>query len=95
MTTLVIWIGYAAGTLTTLAFLPQVLHTWKTKRAEDLHIGTLVSFTVGIALWLVYGIVRQDAPVFLANAVTLALQLAIIALKLKYAKAGRRGTGRG
>lgn len=89
MTTLVIWIGYAAGTLTTLAFLPQVLHTWKTKRAEDLHIGTLVSFTVGIALWLIYGIARRDVPILLANAVTLALQVAIIVLKLKYARAGR------
>jgi len=90
MTTLVIWIGYAAGTLTTLAFLPQVLHTWKTKRAEDLHIGTLVSFTVGITLWLIYGIVRHDVPILLANAVTLALQLAILFLKMKYARAGRR-----
>jgi len=90
MTTLVIWIGYAAGTLTTLAFLPQVLHTWKTKSADDLHIGTLVIFAAGVALWLIYGIVRRDAPILLANAVTLALQVAIIFLKMKYALAGRR-----
>ncbi len=89
MTALVIWTGCAAGTLTTLAFLPQVLHTWKTKRAEDLHIGTLVSFTAGIALWLIYGIARRDAPIILANGVTLALQVAIIVLKLRYARAGK------
>jgi MtN3 and saliva related transmembrane protein len=94
MTTVVTWVGYAAGTLTTLAFLPQVRHVWKTKSAEDLHIGTLVSFTVGITLWLIYGIAVKQMPVILANAVTLALQVAIIFLKLRYARAGRT-TGSG
>ena len=89
MTTGVIWIGYAAGTLTTIAFLPQVLHVWQTKRAEDLHSGTLAMFTVGIVLWLAYGIATHQRPVILANAVTLALQAAIIFLKLRYARAGR------
>jgi MtN3 and saliva related transmembrane protein len=77
-------VGYAAGTLTTIAFLPQVLHVWKTKRADDLHIGTLVSFTLGITLWLIYGIAVRQMPVILANAVTLVLQCAIIFLKLRY-----------
>jgi MtN3 and saliva related transmembrane protein len=88
MTTAVIWIGYAAGTLTTIAFLPQVAHVWKTKRAEDLHMGTLVSFTVGVVLWLLYGIATRQRPVILANAVTLALQAAILYLKLRYARKG-------
>ena len=87
--TLFTWVGYAAGTLTTLAFLPQVLHVWKTKRADDLHIGTLVSFTLGILLWLIYGIAVQQMPVILANAVTLALQCAILYLKLRYSRASR------
>ncbi len=86
------WVGYAAGTLTTLAFLPQVLHVWKRKSAEDLHIGTLVSLTVGVTLWLVYGIAVHQMPVILANAVTLALQCVIIFLKLRYARAGKKGT---
>jgi MtN3 and saliva related transmembrane protein len=85
MTTTVTWIGYVAGTLTTFAFLPQVSHVWKTKRADDLHIGTLVSFTLGIVLWLAYGIARREPPIILANAVTLLLQAAIIFLKLRYA----------
>ncbi len=84
------WIGYAAGTLTTICFIPQVLHVWKTKRADDLHIGTLVSFTVGVILWLIYGIVTRQMPVILANVATLALQCAIIYLKLRYARAERR-----
>jgi MtN3 and saliva related transmembrane protein len=91
MATLFTWVGYAAGTLTTIAFLPQVLHVWKTKRADDLHIGTLVSFTVGIALWLVYGIARREPPIIVANAVGLMLQCAIIYLKLRYARARKSG----
>ena len=84
------WLGYAAGTLTTLAFLPQVLHVWQTKRAEDLHLGTLVSLAVGVALWLTYGVLTRQEPVILANAVTLALQAALIFLKLRYARAARQ-----
>jgi MtN3 and saliva related transmembrane protein len=91
MTTVFTLVGYAAGTLTTIAFLPQVRQVWKTRSAEDLHIGTLVSFTVGITLWLIYGIAVKQMPVIVANAVTLVLQVAIIFLKLRYARAGRRG----
>ena len=62
MTTVFTWVGYAAGTLTTIAFFPQVLHVWKTKRADDLHWGMLLMFTVGILLWLSYGIgIAADA----------------------------------
>lgn len=83
------WLGYAAGTLTTIAFFPQVLHVWQTKRAEDLHIGTLVSFTVGVALWLAYGVATRQRPVILANVVTLALQCAILFLKIRYGRRAR------
>ena len=94
ITALHTWLGYAAGTLTTIAFLPQVLHVWQTKRAEDLHIGTLVSFTVGVILWLTYGLLTHQMPVILANAVTLALQMAIIFLKLRYARDAREVAAR-
>jgi MtN3 and saliva related transmembrane protein len=83
-------IGFAAGTLTTIAFLPQVLHVWQTKRADDLHWGMLLTFTVGVVLWLIYGISLRLMPVILPNAVTLALQAAIIFLKLRYARAAPR-----
>lgn len=86
MTAWFTWVGYAAGTLTTVAFLPQVLHVWKTKSADDLHWGMLLIFTVGILLWLLYGISLRLMPVILPNAVTLALQGAIISLKLRYAR---------
>jgi MtN3 and saliva related transmembrane protein len=90
MTTVFTWVGYAAGTLTTIAFLPQLLHVWQTKRADDLNWGMLLCFTVGIVLWLVYGLATHQRPVIVANAVTLALQVAIIFLKLRYAKVGRQ-----
>ena len=90
MTALHTWMGYTAGTLTTIAFFPQVLHVWQTKRADDLHLGTLVSFTAGVCLWLAYGLLTHQQPVILANAVTLALQAAIIYLKLRYERAARR-----
>ncbi len=90
MTALFTWVGYAAGTLTTICFVPQVLHVWRTKRADDLHIGTLVSFTVGIVFWLIYGLATHQRPVILANLATLALQCAIIYLKLRYTRARGR-----
>jgi MtN3 and saliva related transmembrane protein len=63
---------------------------WKRKCADDLHIGTLVSFTVGVTLWLIYGIAVRQMPVVVANAVTLALQCMILFLKLRYARARKR-----
>ena len=80
------WIGYAAGTLTTLAYLPQVLHVWKTKRAEDLHIGLLLALAAGVALWLLYGILTHQPPVIVANVVTLLLIAVLLAMKARYAR---------
>lgn len=88
------WVGYAAGTLTTIAFVPQVLHVWQHKRADDLHMGTLVIFTLGIVLWLLYGISLRLLPVILPNAVTLGLQCAILFLKMRYARRDKRAAAR-
>jgi MtN3 and saliva related transmembrane protein len=77
------WIGYGAATLTTLAFVPQVLHTWRSKSARDLSLPMMAAFTAGVILWLVYGVALGSAPVIAANAVTLALNLVLIGLKLR------------
>lgn len=77
-------IGFAAGVLTTFAFLPQLLHTFKTKSVADLHVGTLVTFDIGLFLWLVYGIHLHSWPMILANAVTLCFQIPLLMLKLRY-----------
>ena len=77
-------IGYAAGFLTTIAFVPQVWKIWTTKSAKDVSLQTFIAFTIGVALWLAYGILKQEPPLIVWNAVTLALAAAILTMKLKY-----------
>lgn len=77
-------LGYVAGALTTAAFVPQLVKTWRSRSAGDLSYVMMSVFSTGIALWLVYGIVLESWPVILANAVTLVLSLAILALKVRF-----------
>lgn len=77
-------IGLAAATLTTIAFVPQVWRSLKTRDTRGISLGMYTVFTLGIALWLVYGLLINDLPVTLANAVTLVLALAVLILKLRY-----------
>ena len=77
-------IGLLAGTLTTISFLPQLIQTFRTKSAEDLSYLMLITFMSGVILWLIYGIFLRALPIILANAVTLALLIAIVALKVRY-----------
>lgn len=77
-------LGMAAGTLTTIAFIPQAWLTWKTKRADGVSLGMYAVFVTGIVLWLVYGIALGALPVILANAVTLVLALFILGMKIRY-----------
>lgn len=77
-------LGLLAGTLTTIAFFPQLLKTWRSKSAADVSLGMLVTFCIGVFLWLVYGILLGALPIILANLVTLVLAGLILALKLRY-----------
>lgn len=77
-------IGYLAACLTTLSFLPQALHTFRTRDVRGISLGMYALFTGGVALWLVYGLLLGAWPIVLANAVTLALALAILVMKLRY-----------
>lgn len=76
-------LGLLAGGLTTLAFLPQVLKTWRSRRARDLSGTWLGIFTTGIALWLTYGLLVDDLAIIMANAVTLLLCGCLVVLKLR------------
>ena len=78
------WVGLVAGLLTTFAFVPQVLKIWRSKSAKDISMRTYVAFSLGVALWLVYGILKQEPPIILWNAVTLVLAIVIVAMKLRY-----------
>ncbi len=76
-------VGMVAGLLTTIAFVPQVLKTWRTRSARDFSLPMLLLFTVGIALWLAYGLLLGQVPIILPNVVTLVLTAYILAVKLK------------
>lgn len=77
-------VGFAAGALTTIAFLPQVVRTWRTKSTRDISLGMFLVLCSGIMLWLVYGFLTQDLPLLLANGVTFCLAATILFLKLRY-----------
>ena len=78
------FVGFVAGTLTTLSFVPQVLHTARTRRCDDLSYGMLLAFASGVALWLLYGIWLHAMPIIVANAITLALIVAILVMKVRF-----------
>lgn len=80
----IIGIGLLAAVLTTLAFLPQVIKVWKLKETRDLSLSTFLMFTLGVLLWLVYGIVKKDIAIIIANALTFILALVILGFKIKY-----------
>jgi MtN3 and saliva related transmembrane protein len=77
-------IGTLAAVLTTISFLPQALHTFRTKDVRGISLGMYSAFTLGVALWLVYGLLLGAWPVVIANMITLALAAAILAMKLRY-----------
>ena len=76
--------GFAAATLSTIAFLPQVLKTWKTRSARDVSYALLLTFSTGCLCWVIYGYQVDAKPVMIANALTLTLNLAILAMKFTF-----------
>ena len=82
-------IGYMAACLTTLSFVPQAWLTFKTRDVSGISLGMYSAFTTGVALWLVYGVLVQAWPIVAANAVTLALALMILGMKLLYRRQER------
>jgi MtN3 and saliva related transmembrane protein len=78
------WIGYAAAFLTTCSFVPQAWLTFRTRDVSGISLGMYGAFTVGVALWLLYGLLLAAWPVVVANTITLALACAILVMKLRY-----------
>ncbi len=78
------WIGSAAAALTTTAFIPQAWKVWHTKHAADISLGMYALFTLGVALWLAYGILLAAWPIIVANCITLLLAGAVLVMKLKF-----------
>ena len=77
-------LGYIAACCTTIAFVPQVMKTYRSKSAEGLSLGMFLLFTSGIILWLIYGIMINEYPIIIANLVTLVLATILIYFKLRY-----------
>ena len=78
--------GYIAAILTTAAFLPQLIKTLKTKKAEDVSLITLIMFIVGVLCWIIYGYKISSIPILLANLITLLLNLLILISKIYFSK---------
>jgi MtN3 and saliva related transmembrane protein len=74
-------LGIASGCLTTLSWLPQLLRTWRTRHADDISVTWLLAFGSGVAGWVAYGVLKSDVAVIFANALTLLLLGALIAMK--------------
>lgn len=77
-------VGSLAACLTTASFLPQAWLSFKTRDVSGVSLGMYSVFTVGVALWLVYGLLMGSWPIVIANAITLALALAILGMKLRF-----------
>ncbi len=78
--------GYIAAILTTAAFLPQLIKTLKTKKAEDVSLVTLIMFICGVGAWIIYGYKISSLPILIANIITLILNLFILISKIYYSR---------
>jgi MtN3 and saliva related transmembrane protein len=82
-------IGYIAAVLTTGSFVPQALHTFRTRDVSGISLGMYSAFVVGIVLWLVYGLLLPNWPMVAANVVTLSLSASILWMKVRFGRTHR------
>ena len=78
--------GFLAALLTTIAFLPQLYKTWKTKSAEDVSLITLILFIIGLICWIIYGLKIHSIPIVVANIVTFVFLYLIFRIKIEKLK---------
>jgi MtN3 and saliva related transmembrane protein len=77
-------LGYAAGAITSLTFLPQVVKTWKDKSAKDISLMMFIIAAINEIMWIIYGTLLDNWVIILTNAIVLAMSLTMIYLKLHY-----------
>jgi MtN3 and saliva related transmembrane protein len=82
-------VGFGAGTLCTLAYLPQALHSFRTRSVRDISLAMLVSLNAGLLLWVAYGFLIHSLPIILPNAVTFLLAFPLLVMKLRFSTASR------
>ncbi len=78
------WIGSLAAIMTTTAFIPQAWKIWHTRHTADISLGMYTMFTLGVALWLIYGALLGSWPIIVANSITLLLAGTVLVMKLKF-----------
>ena len=81
---LIDWVGSVAAFLTTASFIPQAWQTFHTRDVSGISLGMYSLLTVGVALWLIYGILLMAWPIIIANSITTSLALMILVMKLRY-----------
>ena len=79
-----LWVSAIAAILTTGAFVPQALHIIRHKETKAISLVMYVAFAAGVAMWLLFGVLLGNWPIMVSNAITLALTLAIVGMKLRY-----------
>jgi MtN3 and saliva related transmembrane protein len=79
-------VGFVGGASTTMAFVPQVIKTYRTRSADDLSLIMYLVFTLGVTCWLLYGLGIGSMPVIAANAATLLLVLSVLFMKIIYTR---------
>ena len=77
-------VGFAGAFCTTVAFVPQLVRVLKLRSAREISLGTFLLFSIGVFLWLLYGIYSGSKPVIASNAATMGLSLSILYLKMRY-----------
>jgi MtN3 and saliva related transmembrane protein len=86
-------IGYAAATMTTVSFVPQLLRVIRLRSAREISLGMFLIFSAGTFAWLVYGVLVHSAPVWIANALTFVLSMSILVLKLRFDRRAAQAVG--
>ena len=77
-------VGFGAGTLCTLAYLPQALHSFRTKSVKDISLAMLISLNIGLVLWVAYGVLIHSWPIILPNGITFFLAFPLLVMKLRF-----------
>lgn len=82
-------VGYPAAALTTIAFLPQALQSWRSRDLSGISLPMYALFTLGVACWLLYGILLGSVPIIIGNGITLALASVVLVLKVRHVRDSR------
>jgi MtN3 and saliva related transmembrane protein len=77
-------LGMAAGSISAITFLPQVIKTWRTKSAEDISMLMFTFATISVVMWLIYGIILRDIPIIYTNSLVLVCSLVMLYFKYRF-----------